>query len=184
MSHPRSIFPDHRRLRRLAGALAVAAAVASAGGVARADMASRNGTQGFGPVLGVGLDPDQVHFGLRWGVGELAPRLDLRLGVEAGVGDGVTRGSFPLDALYRFRDQWSVWQPYAGGVISIGVLDRDLGRDRRGVDLGDDTDAEPGINLIGGVSRSVGDGDRFLTELRIGIGEAPDLGLSVGWLFR
>ena len=184
MTYPRSIPRIGNRMGRVIGILTLAALAAAGGEEARADMASRNGFEGVAPVLGVGVDPDQVHLGLRFAMGEIAPRLDLRFGIEAGVGGGVTRGSIPIDALYRFRDQWDVWQPYAGGGLSIAVLDRDRGRDRFGADLGDDTDAEPGINLIGGVSKAVGDNDTFQTELRIGIGEAPDLGLSVGWLFR
>jgi hypothetical protein len=149
---------------------------------ASADIAGTSAARGVGPVLGIGMDPEQVHIGLRFGAGQLSNRLDLRPGVEAGFGDHITRGSFLVDALYRFRDRWDVWQPYAGGGISLGILGHDHDHDP---DFGDDdTEVEPGLNIIGGVSKAVRGDDLFQTELRIGIGEAPDLGISVGWLFR
>jgi hypothetical protein len=129
----------------------------------------------------VGVDPDQVMVGLRFDWGELSRRLDLRPGIEFGVGDDRFRIAFLVDALYRFKEQWDVWQPYAGGGIGVGVHDFDNDAPDRN---GDDTDVDPGINLIGGVSRPVGTNDRFQAEIRFGIGEAPDFGLSVGWLFR
>ncbi len=133
----------------------------------------------LGQSIGVGVDPDQVHVGLRIGGGEISNRLDLRFGFEAGFGDDHTRGSFGVDALYRFRDQWDVWQPFAGGGLSLGVIghDHDPGGD-------DDSDVEPGLNIIGGVSKGVRGNDLFQAEIRFGIGEAPDFGFAVGWLFR
>ncbi len=130
---------------------------------------------GVGPVVGVGIDPDQFHFGLRWGLGELSNRLDLRSGVEGGIGDNRTRGAFQIDALYRFRDTWDVWQPYAGGGVSVGVIDPDGAAD---------PDVDPGLNIVGGVAKPVHSNDLFQAEARIGIGEAPDLQFSFGWLFR
>jgi hypothetical protein len=145
--------------------------------------ASGNAYRGVGPTIGVGVDPDQVHFGLRFYTGEISNRLDLRPGVEAGFGDDRVRGAFLIDALYRFRDQWDVWQPYAGGGLSLGVINHDSDPDPQGGD-GDDTEVEPGLNLVGGVGKQLKSGNLFLTELRIGIGEAPDLGLAVSWIFR
>src|SRR5688572_2034496 len=52
------------------------------------------GLHGVGPVIGVGVDPDQVHVGLRVGAGELSNRLDLRFNGETGFGDDHTRVSF------------------------------------------------------------------------------------------
>lgn len=155
-----------------------------AGSPAHAETASRTGYQGFGPVLGVGVNPDQVHLGLRFHLGEISSRLDLRPSFEVGVGDGRTRGSFLVDALYRFRRQWDVWQPYLGGGLSLAVVSRELPAAAHPYVDGTQTEAEPGLNLIGGVAKAVGDGDLFQAELRLGIGEAPDLGLSVAWLFR
>ena len=144
--------------------------------------AATRGLHGVGPVIGVGIDPDQVILGLRVGAGELSNRLDLRLGGEAGLGDDHNRGSFGVDALYRFRDQWDAWQPYAGGGISVGVIDHD--HDNFPDDDHDDADVDPGLNIIGGVSKGVRGDDLFQAEVRFGIGEAPDVGFSVGWLFR
>jgi hypothetical protein len=140
------------------------------------------GLHGVGPVIGVGVDPDQVHVGLRVGAGELSNRLDLRFNGETGFGDDHTRVSFGLDALYRFRDRWDVWQPYAGGGLSVGFIDHDHGP--RDDDEDDDWDVDPGLNIIGGVSKGVRGDDLFQAEIRFGIGEAPDFGFSVGWLFR
>jgi len=165
-----------RDLRSALGTLVAVAALALGSLPAGADIAGTSASRGVGPVLGIGMDPEQFHVGLRFGAGELSNRLDLRPGVELGFGDHRTRGAFLIDALYRFRERWDVWQPYAGGGISLGVIGHD--------DFNDDTEVEPGLNLIGGVGKGVRGNDLFQTEVRIGIGEAPDLGLSVGWLFR
>jgi len=176
-----------RRRRRLLYMAAVTAAVLLLAWSRNSHAATASGMayRGVGPVLGVGVNPDQVHVGLRFYTGEISNRLDLRPGADVGVGDDRVRGSFLVDALYRFRDQWDVWQPYAGGGLSLGVINRDDAPDApgRGEDA-DETEVEPGLNLVGGVGKSLKSGNLFLTELRIGIGEAPDLGLSVGWIFR
>jgi hypothetical protein len=180
---PNTQNPRRRRRLLLMAAVTVAVIVlALTTRKSHADTASGSGYQGWGPVIGVGVNPDQVHFGLRFDAGEISNRLNLRPGVEAGVGDSRFRGSFSIDALYHFSDQWDVWQPYAGGGLSLGIIDRN----QSDSPLGDSGDAEvePGLNLIGGVSRELKSGNRFLTELRFGIGEAPDLGLAVGWMFR
>jgi hypothetical protein len=174
-----------RRRRLLLMAAVTAAVILLALSSRNSHAASASGTayHGVGPVLGVGVNPDQVSFGLRFYTGEISNRLDLRPGVELGVGDEQFRGAFLVDALYRFREQWDVWQPYAGGGLSLGVLNHDGNPDTPGGDEGN-TEVEPGLNLIGGVGKQLKSGNLFLTELRIGIGEAPDLGLSVGWIFR
>ena len=174
-----------RRRRRLLYMAAVTAAVLLLAWSRNSHAASASGTayHGVGPVLGVGVNPDQVHVGLRFYTGEISNRLDLRPGVDVGVGDDRLRGSFLVDALYRFRDKWDVWQPYAGGGLSLGVINRNDDPDAPGGSE-DDTEVEPGLNLVGGVGKQLQSGNLFLTELRIGIGEAPDLALSVGWIFR
>lgn len=175
-----------RRRRRLLLMAAVTAAVLLLALTSRdSHAASASGTayHGVGPVLGVGVNPDQVQVGLRFYTGEISNRLDLRPGVDLGVGDDRLRGSFLIDGLYRFRDKWDVWQPYAGGGLSLGVINRNDDPDAPGRGE-DDTEVEPGLNLVGGVGKQLKSGNLFLTELRIGIGEAPDLALSLGWIFR
>jgi len=179
-------WSNPRRRRRLLLMAAVTAAVillALSSRNSHAATASGNSYHGAGPVLGVGLNPDQVHVGLRFYTGEISNRLDLRPGAEVGFGDDRVRGSFLVDALYRFREKWDVWQPYAGGGLSLGVINQDGNPDTPGSDE-DNTEVEPGLNLVGGVGKQMESGNLFLTELRIGIGEAPDLGLAVGWIFR
>jgi len=173
-----------RRRRLLLMAVVTAAVILLALTSRNSHAASASGTayHGVGPVIGVGVDPDQVHFGMRFYTGEISNRLDLRPGVEAGVGDHRFRGAFLLDALYRFRDQWDVWQPYAGGGLSLGVINHN--NDPNPPSESDDTEVEPGLNIVGGVAKQLKSGNLFQTELRLGIGEAPDLGLSVGWIFR
>jgi hypothetical protein len=175
---PTILLNCHHRgsLRAAFGSLIVAAAVILSS-PAVAEPRSGPGLDGVGPFLGIGFGPEQVQLGIRFGLGQLSNRLDLRSGIEAGVGDNFARGAFQIDALYRFRERWDVWQPYAGGGLSVGVT----GHDRRG---DDDIDVDPGLNFAGGVSKGVRSDDLFQAEIRIGIGEAPDLSFSVGWLFR
>jgi hypothetical protein len=81
------------------------------------------GFRGWGPRVGVTLDPDQIHFGVHIDFGNFAERV-------------------------RFQPN-----------------------------------AELGASLIGGIEKGLADGDRFFIEAKLGLIDAPDLKIHVGWTF-
>jgi hypothetical protein len=132
---------------------------------------------GVGPRVGVTMDPDQIHFGLHLDAGNFSPRVRFQPNLEVGIGDDRTLFAFNFEAAYRFRENWDVWTPYAGGGVGINVVnfDDDIG--------GDDSDTDVGLNLLGGIEKGTGGGDRFFLELKLGLVDSPDFKITVGWTF-
>jgi hypothetical protein len=86
----------------------------AASGVARAEDV---GYRGWGPRVGVTMDPDQVHFGAHIDSGNLARHIRLQPNVEVGIGDDLTlvaliRGGlpvqFPLGRLDALSGRWTL----------------------------------------------------------------------------
>lgn len=141
-------------------------------------MASAQESLGFrawGLRGGASIDPDQVHAGIHINAGEFAPRVRFQPSFEVGFGNDLIVGAIHLDALYTFRRP--SWRPYLGGGLGVALIDVD--RDRR--DRGDDFDVEAGLNLVGGFEW--GPRGRYLLELRVGVGDIPDLKVTAGIAF-
>lgn len=132
---------------------------------------------GWGPRLGLTVDPDQVHFGAHVDAGYLADQLRFQPNFEMGIGNDMTLAAFNFDMLYLFNTRMDAWRPYAGGGAGANIVNRDNNR-------GNDSDLEAGLNLVGGIERSLSSGGRFLTELRLGLIDTPDLKWTVGWTFQ
>ncbi len=132
---------------------------------------------GWGPRLGLTIDPDQVHFGAHVDAGYLADQLRFQPNFEMGIGNDLTLAAFNFDMLYLFNTRMDAWRPYAGGGAGAIIVNRDGNR-------GNDSDLEAGLNLVGGIERSLSSGGRFLTELRLGLIDTPDLKWTVGWTFQ
>lgn len=132
---------------------------------------------GWGPRLGLTVDPDQVHFGAHIDAGYLADQLRFQPNFEMGIGNDMTLAAFNFDMLYLFNSRMDAWRPYAGGGAGANIVNRDNNR-------GNDSDLEAGLNLVGGIERSLSSGGRFLTELRLGLIDTPDLKWTVGWTFQ
>jgi len=135
------------------------------------------GFRGWGPRLGLTIDPDQVHFGAHADFGNFAQRLRFQPNFELGIGDDLTVGAANFEVNYRFRSQWDVWTPYLGGGIGIIFIDRDSNG------IGDDSNTELGASIVGGIEKGISGGDRFFIETKIGLADAPDLKFTVGWTF-
>lgn len=131
---------------------------------------------GWGPRLGLTVDPDQVHFGAHIDAGYMADRLRFQPNFEMGIGDDLTVAAFNFDMLYLFSTRWDAWAPYLGGGPGASIVDRD-GRNS-------DSDLEAGLNLVGGIEKGLSSGGRFLTELRLGLIDTPEMKWTVGWTFR
>jgi len=134
------------------------------------------GATGWGPRLGLTLDPDQVHFGAHVDAGYLADQLRFQPNFELGIGDNRSIAAFNFDLLYLFNSNMGAWRPYLGGGAAANIVDHDS---RRG-----NSDLQAGLNAVGGIERGLSSGGRFLTELRLGLIDTPDLKWTVGWTFN
>ena len=139
--------------------------------------AGQSEAAGWGPRLGLTIDPDQVHFGAHVDAGYLANQLRFQPNFEMGIGDNLTVAAFNFDLLYLFNSRMDAWRPYLGGGAGLNIVDPD--NDRR-----NNSDLEAGLNLVGGIERGLSSGGRFLTELRLGLIDTPDLKWTVGWTFQ
>ena len=126
--------------------------------------------QGPGVRAGVSVDPDQFYFGGHYETGELIDRLHFRPNLEVGVGDDVTTVAANIEVIYKIpvknRRGTSF---YFGGGPAINWYDTD-----------NDTDAEAGFNLLGGIEFN----ERFFFEVKGGLADSPDLKIGIGYTFR
>jgi opacity protein-like surface antigen len=135
------------------------------------------GYRGWGPRVGATIEPDQVHFGAHMDFGHFAEHIRFQPNVEVGVGDDLTLVALNFEGSYRFRENWDVWTPYAGGGLGINFLSFDI------EGLEDDTDTDFGLNLMAGIERGISGGDRFFLEAKVGLADSPDMKLTAGWTF-
>jgi len=131
---------------------------------------------GWGPRLGVSINPDQIRFGGHMDF-RAGSQVRLQPNIEVGVGDNMTLLSMNFDAAYRFRQQWDVWTPYLGGGVGLNVVSDD----NHGVL--DQSSSEAGLNMIGGIEKGLSSGSRFFVESKLGLIDAPDVMFTVGWTF-
>jgi len=149
----------------IAGAVLLAPASASA--------------NGWGPRVGVTMDPDQIHFGAHTYMGDISRRVRFQPNIEVGVGDDLTVAAVNFEALYRFAQNWDVWTPYLGGGVGLNWYNWDGGR----FPGRDDSDMRAGLNVVGGIEKGLRGGDRFLLELKLGLSDSPDMKVTAGWTF-
>lgn len=140
------------------------------------------GFYGWGPRIGFADDPDQFVVGFHQDFGEFIPNLRFQPSFEVGFGDKVTIFSATVPVHYRFTGLAST-TPYVGGGLLLAWINRDLTtrQQRQGKD-----DSEFQINpvLVGGAEWQVGQRSNLLLELQVAGGDAFDLKLVVGWIFR
>ncbi len=135
------------------------------------------GFRGWGPRVGVTVNPDQIHFGAHMDFGNFAQHLRFQPNFELGIGDGRTLGALNFETNYRFASRWDVWTPYLGGGLGVNFT----GTEERG--LRDNTNTDVGLNALFGIERGLASGDRFFTEAKLGLVDAPDLKVTFGWTF-
>lgn len=133
------------------------------------------GFRGWGPRLGLTMDPDQFHFGAHLDFGQFARHVRFQPNIEVGLGDDITLIATNFEASYRFRENWDVWTPYLGGGIGLNYVSVD--------GPGDNSNTDVGVNVLGGIERGLSNGDRFFTELKLGVVDSPDAKVTVGWTF-
>ncbi len=162
--------------RILALACALALLPMSAGAATRA--ARGGGGSAIGPRIGFSSGPDQLVLGAGMLVGEVAPDLTFDPSLEVGVGDHRTLVGVNFDLHYHFRTS-STWSPYLGAGASVNVVNFDSDYfDHR------DSETEAGGSVIVGAATPTRSGHPFFAELKLGVGDVPDIKLMAGWYFR
>jgi hypothetical protein len=164
------------RLILIAAALALALSPA----LALAGPDTDVGFRGWGPRVGLSLDPDQVHFGAHLDFGNFARHVRFQPNVEMGFGEHTRLFTVNAEAAYRFRSNWDVWTPYLGGGLGVNFKSYDKDFDNRG-HTSSDTDL--GVNLLGGIEKGLSGGDRFFIEAKFSLNDVPDVKITVGWTF-
>lgn len=163
-------------------ALRIAAATALAGlsFLLAPSAALSMGFLGWGPRMGLTGDPDQVHMGVHFDFGEVADNVRFQPNLEVGIGEQVTVVTMNYEAAYRFEPARASWSPYLGGGLGVNHRSWDRAGDRP-FDEWSDTDL--GMNFLMGIEKGTRSGNRFFTELKLGLVEPPDFKFTVGWTF-
>ncbi len=134
------------------------------------------GFRGWGPRVGLSLDPDQVHFGAHLDYGNFADHVRFQPNVEFGFGDNVELYTLNVEAAYRFTAEWDVWSPYLGGGLGANIKSWDNGNDNS-------SDTDIGLNALGGIEKGLSNGDRFFIEGKLSVNDVPDVKFTIGWTF-
>jgi opacity protein-like surface antigen len=161
---------------------------------ASADPMTKSGWRGWGPRVGVTMNPDQIHFGAHLDFGNFAKHIRFQPNLEVGIGDNLTIFAVNFDAAYRFQSRWDVWTPYVGGGIGVNFVnfDHDFGHhddhSQEALALGaadhlNDSDTQMGFNVLGGIEKGLSKGHRFFLEARLGLADSPDFKVTAGWTF-
>jgi opacity protein-like surface antigen len=132
----------------------------------------------YGPRIGFSSGPDQIVFGGQYAVAEVADHLTFDPNLELGFGDDATIIAFNLDLHYEFQTN-TTWRPYAGAGIGISFVSFDAPPPAN-----DESDTDVGGALIIGAEAPPRGNGRFFGELKLGLGDIPDLKLMVGWNFK
>ena len=129
----------------------------------------------YGPHIGFGQGPDQTVIGgqLQWN--GVAPRMAFVPGIDYGFNDVSSVLTMNGDFHYQLSNQ-TAWQPYVGICAEVNVW-RDTGSS-------DPSTTTTGGHLIVGAATRNRTGGRFFTELKLGMGDAPDMKLLLGWNLR
>ena len=154
---------------------AVLLALALTPGVVRADPYTDVGFRGWGPRLGLSINPDQFHFGAHLDFGNFAQHVRFQPNFEMGFGDHMTLATLNAEAAYRFRADWDTWTPYLGGGLGANFKRFDEGNK--------DWNSDVGVNALGGIERGLSDGDRFFVEAKFSLNDIPDAKITIGWTF-
>ena len=131
----------------------------------------------YGPHIGFGQGPDQTVIGgqLQWN--GVAPRMAFVPGIDYGFNDISSVMTLNGDFHYQLSHE-TAWQPYMGLGAEVNVWHETQGRNSDG------TTTETGGHLIIGAATRNRTGGRFFTELKLGLGDAPDMKLLLGWNLR
>ena len=132
--------------------------------------------EGWGPRLGLSVDPDQFHIGVHVNLGEFVPNLRFQPNAELGFGDHIFLLLISGETFYLFDVRNANFRPYAGGELSLAYWRVDTRH-------GDDDDLELGLSPVGGFELPFSDRIMGFVELKLGIADVPDFRVTVGIYF-
>jgi hypothetical protein len=129
----------------------------------------------YGPHLGFSQGPDHMVVGgqLQWN--GVAPRLAFVPGIDVGFADATSIATLNGDFHYNLSYD-TAWQPYVGAGVALTLWSDRASPAASG--------PESGGSLILGAAVFNRSGGRFFTELKLGLGDAPDLKVLAGWNLR
>ena len=121
---------------------------------------------------GLAVNPDEFLVGLHFRIDPIdGKQLFIVPSFEAGFGDA-TMLAFNGDLHYVF-DLESKLDPYIGGGVTINWFD-DNGA----------SDTQVGGSILGGLLLGQTDMGRMFLEMKVGLGDVPDMKMMVGWNLR
>jgi hypothetical protein len=129
-------------------------------------------SSGGGIRGGVSGDPDQFYFGAHLDTGPLVEMLTFRPNAEIGLGNDLTTVAVNFEFVYWFPLRRAPWSVYAGGGPALNVYRFDTGRN-------DDTETEPGFNILLGLQHNRG----LFAEFKLGLIDSPEIKFGVGYSF-
>lgn len=129
----------------------------------------------YGPHLGFSQGPDQMVVGgqLQWN--GVAPRLAFVPGIDIGFSENNSVATVNGDFHYNLSYD-TTWQPYVGAGVALTMWSDSATPGTSGPD--------PGGSLIVGAAVYNRTGGRFFTEVKMGLGDTPELKLLAGWNLR
>jgi hypothetical protein len=130
--------------------------------------------QGWGLRGGLSFDPDQIVIGGHLDLGEFSPHWHFVPNIDLGIGDDVTLISISPDVTYDFPVK-DVGSLYTGGILAFEWWNWD----DHGRRQDDHSDSEIGLHGLIGLSLET----PVFFELNIGLVDAPDVKLIVGYTF-
>jgi hypothetical protein len=145
--------------------------------MAQSETVNKPGLLGWGPRIGISVDPDQFFFGGQADYGYFLKTIRLQPNFEIGFGDSATLVAINFDAAFRPIQTESSWMPYLGGGISVNFYS---GEKYYG---SNEIDTKGGISAIAGIGREWSNGRRFFLEFKLGIIKSPDIKILVGGSF-
>jgi len=163
MTHTRTLSLSSSFVIRALAVLFAAGALGLAAPAPASAQSSGGGLRG-----GVSGDPDQFYFGAHFDTGYLVERLSFRPNVEVGLGDDLTTVAANFEFVYWFPLNRQPWSVYTGGGPALNVYDRD-----------DNTDTEPGFNLLVGIAHRRG----LFAEFKLGLIDSPEIKFGLGFSF-
>ncbi len=126
--------------------------------------ASAASAEGFGLRGGYTLDPDQVHVGGHYNVGQIFEPIRLVPNVEVGFGDGFTYWALNADFIWDIPEsKFSI-----GGELGMNIVDHDNG-----------SNSDFGLSVLGDY-RFAGP---WFGEVKLGLSDSPDAKFTVGYDF-
>jgi len=162
---------------RIVLSLAVLGLILGGSGIALPAHAEEIGYRGWGPRVGMTMNPDQVHFGAHLDFGNIGGHIRLQPNLEVGIGDDLTVLALNGEGAYRFSSEWDSWTPYLGGGLGLHVVGTEDGG------LVEESETQFGLSALGGIDKGLSNGSRIFFEGKAGFVDAPEFKFAVGYTF-